>query len=121
MFRRFIVIWFLSLMLMSPYASAWTGLSAGKLLAISEQGDRGFDISMLYIMGLADGVESQMVIFKGKECRQSEDISNQEIARKVITRMRDLDAVDEPAGKVALNAYLSEFCQEAMITADIDM
>ncbi|MCW8332047.1 hypothetical protein MD588_24960 [Photobacterium sp. SDRW27] len=98
--------------------ATWTGLTAGKLLAISEQGDNGFQYSMLYIMGVADGIESQYVMNWQKACRSEQEMTNQEIASKVLTRMKTLNAPQQSAGKVAVNAYLNEYCVSEIIDAD---
>lgn len=111
----------LSFSVMASFEEApatWTGLTAGKLLAISKQGDQGFQYSMLYIMGLADGLESQYVMNWQRACRAEKNATNQEIAARVLGRMEALNAPNKTAGNVAVNAYLNEYCDNQIIDAD---
>lgn len=116
-----LVIGILSFPVIASFEEApatWTGLTAGKLLAISKQGDQGFQYSMLYIMGLADGLESQYIMNWQRACRTEKYAINQEIAAKVLDRMEALNAPNKTAGNVAVNAYLNEYCDNEIIDAD---
>ncbi len=101
----------------TPTPSMWSGLSNQQLLAISEKGESGFQHAMLYILGLADGIESQMVINWQQGCRNTHDDTFKTITKKVLARMKALDAGDKPAGHVAVHAYLHEFCPKVTLEA----
>jgi hypothetical protein len=111
--------WILLFMLFLPLQAngqlvAWTGMKTEKLLVLSEQGDRGFQYAMIYILGVVDGLEGQRRISYQFPCRQDKDVTNQQIALEVIDNMRGLDKPNEPAGKLAIHSYLSIYCINEM-------
>ncbi|PSU46611.1 hypothetical protein C9J12_18040 [Photobacterium frigidiphilum] len=85
-----------------------------KLLALSEQGDRGFQYAMLYILGVVDGLEGQRRISYQFPCRQNKNVTNQQIAREVLEKMTSLDRLIDPAGKLVINSFLSIYCINEM-------
>ncbi|MGF1717867.1 hypothetical protein L4D08_23685 [Photobacterium chitinilyticum] len=110
--------WILLLVLILPLQInaqrvAWTGMKTEKLLAISEQGYKGFQYAMTYILGVVDGLEGQRVISEKPPCRVGRDQSNQQIAVTVLSKAKELRKLEEPAGKVVINAYLTSYCLDS--------
>lgn len=93
---------------------AWTGMKTDRLIAISKQGEKGFQFAMLYILGIADGLEGQRAVSREGPCRIEGSTTNHEIASKVLNTVKALDKPKEPAGKVVINAYLSSYCPDSM-------
>ncbi|PSU34984.1 Rap1a/Tai family immunity protein [Photobacterium lutimaris] len=85
---------------------AWTGMKADKLIAISEQGDRGVQYAMIYVLGVVDGMEGQRAINQEPACRLDDGTTNQEITSKVLETLTQLGHRQEPAGKLVINAYI---------------
>ncbi|MGF1704135.1 hypothetical protein L4D09_28005 [Photobacterium makurazakiensis] len=93
---------------------AWTGMKTDKLIAISEQGDKGFQYAMLYILGVVDGMEGQRAINQEVPCRVGDAIANQDITSKVLETLKQLGHHQEPAGKLVIHAYIKTYCEDFM-------
>ena len=93
---------------------AWTGMKTDKLIAISEQGDRGFQYAMIYVLGVVDGMEGQRAINQEAACRVDNGTTNQKITSKVLETLKQLGHRQEPAGKLVIHAYIKSYCEDFM-------